>query len=109
MRISIIIILISSCLTVHANDGAFYASGGTLIPLKETSIQLKKEILTLTRSGQYMQVDIYFEFYNPSGPKELTVGFVTPPATGDVNDVEESHPHVFNFKVMLDNALLPFK
>lgn len=106
-------IIIALCILfiqqVHANDGVFYATGNTLIPLKETTIRLKKEILNLERRGDWMQVDIYFEFFNPGVEKELTVGFVTPPAEGDVNDEEAKHPFVKDFMVMAGDRLLPFK
>ena len=61
----------------RANDGVFYSTGNTLIPMKETTIRLKKEILNLERKGDWMQVDIYFEFFNPGVERELTVGFVS--------------------------------
>jgi hypothetical protein len=92
-----------------ANDGVFYATGNTLVPLKETTIRLKKEILNLERKGDWMQVDIYFEFFNPGPDKELTVGFVTPPADGDVTDDEAKHPQVKDFMVMADDRLLTYK
>lgn len=92
-----------------ANDGVFYATGNTLVPLKETTIRLKKEILNLERKGDWMQVDIYFEFYNPGPDKELTVGFVTPPAEGDVSEEEAKHPQVKDFMVMVNDGLLPYK
>lgn len=92
-----------------ANDGVFYATGNTLVPLKETTIRLKKEILNLERKGDWMQVDIYFEFFNPGPAKQLTVGFVTPPADGDVSEEEAKHPQVKNFMVMAGDKLLPFK
>jgi YARHG domain len=92
-----------------ANDGSFYAVGNTLIPLKETVIRLKKEILSLSYEGGFMRVNIYFEFFNPAAEKELTVGFVTPPAAGDVTDEEEAHPQVKDFFVQVNDRLLAYK
>jgi hypothetical protein len=109
MRKLIILLCIVSYYTVLANDGVFYATGNTLIPLKETTIRLKKEILNLERKGEWMQVDIYFEFFNPGAEKELTVGFVTPPAEGDVNEEEANHPFIKDFMVMAGDKLLPYK
>lgn len=94
---------------VSANDGVFYSTGNTLVPLKETTIRLKKEILNLERKGDWMQVDIYFEFFNPGVERELTVGFVTPPAVGDVPDEEAKHPFIKDFMVMVGDKLLPYK
>ena len=109
MRLFFIFFLIACFSAARANDGSFYATGNTLIPLKETTIQLKKEILSLERRGDWMQVDIYFEFFNPGPEKELTVGFVTPPASGDVTDEEAGHPQVKDFMVMTGDRILPFK
>lgn len=94
---------------IIANDGSFYAQGGTLLPLEETTIELRKEVLNLTQDGHWMQVDIFFEFYNPATEKELTVGFVTPPASGDVLQEEAEHPQVEGFQVMVNEALSSFK
>lgn len=105
-RFFLILLLYQSSL---ANDGVFYATGNTLIPLKETSIRLKKEILNLERKGEWMQVDIYFEFFNPGVERELTVGFVTPPADGDAGDEEAKHPQVKDFMVMVGDRLLWYK
>jgi len=93
----------------HADDGVFYATGNTLIPLKETTIRLKKEILNLERNDNWLQVDIYFEFFNPGDEKELTVGFVTPPAQGDITEEEAKHPQIEDFMVMAGDRLLPYK
>ncbi len=92
-----------------ANDSSFYATGSNLIPLQETSIELKKEVLSLTRKGKEMEVQVRFEFYNPNTPKTLTVGFVTPPAIGDVSPNEVEHPQVSDFQVMANDKLLTFK
>jgi len=109
MRLFFIFFLIACFSAARANDGSFYATGNTLIPLKETTIQLKKEILSLERRGDWMQVDIYFEFFNPGPEKELTVGFVTPPAEGDVTEEETGHPQVKDFMVMAGEQLLSYK
>ncbi len=109
MRKFIFILLVTFFQETKANDGVFYATGNTLVPLKETTIRLKKEILNLERKGDWVQVDIYFEFFNPGPEKELTVGFVTPPADGDVSEEEAKHPFVKDFMVMVDDRLLPYQ
>ena len=109
MKKLILFPLILCIVAVHANDGSFYSSGSTLLPLKETTIKIKKEILNLTEDGLFMQVDIYFEFYNPGPQKELTVGFVTPPADGDVREDEAAHPQIEDFMVMVNDSLLAYK
>jgi hypothetical protein len=109
MKKLLLLLLLFPFFNANANDGVFYATGNTLVPLKETTIRLKKEILNLERKGDWMQVDIYFEFFNPGPEKELTVGFVTPPAGGDVSDEEAKHPFVKDFMVMVEDQLLPYK
>lgn len=108
-KFTVFFILLTLTVSSFANDGSFYATGNTLIPLKETTIQMKKEILSLERRGDWMQVDIYFEFFNPGAEKELTVGFVTPPAYGDITEAEETHPQIKDFMVMAGNLILPYK
>jgi hypothetical protein len=105
----LVIFVFTICNVLLANDGSFYASGNTLIPLKETVIHLKKEILDLTYNGGFMQVNIYFEFMNPGEEKNLTVGFVTPPAAGDVRDDEIAHPQIKDFFVQVNSQLLEYK
>lgn len=108
-KFAVLFLLLILTVSCFANDGSFYATGNTLIPLKETTIQMKKEILSLERRGNWMQVDIYFEFFNPGPEKELTVGFVTPPASGDVTDEEAGHPQVRDFMVMTGDRIIPYK
>ena len=91
-----------------ANDGVFYAYGMTLRPKSDTKIELKKEILMLKKTGNYMRVYIYFEFYNPGNPITETVGFVTPPPSGDVSNDSTNHPQIFDFQVQLNDSLLPY-
>lgn len=103
----LLLALVSSWAT--ANDGVFYAAGNTLIPIKETLVELEKEILRLTRDGEYMIVDVDFTFNNPGGEKEVIVGFVTPPAAGDVDYELMAHPQVFDFVTKIDGESIPFK
>jgi hypothetical protein len=66
-------------LITNANDGSFCASGNQLIPIFETAISVKKEILTLKKiHDKYIEVTVYYEFFNPKEDKNITVGFVKP-------------------------------
>jgi len=95
---------------VFANDGSFYASGNNLIPLQETNISLQKELLCFTvRDFKFVQVDVNFEFFNPGAEKKLTVGFVTPPATGDVTEADMKHPSITDFMVVFNGVELEYK
>lgn len=94
---------------VGANDGVFYARGGTLIPLQETQVRMDKEVLKFfVKDFEYMDVEVNFDFYNPGKSKTVTVGFVTPPASGDV-DENKKHPRISSFTVNVNGANVPFK
>jgi hypothetical protein len=105
----LLLLLLSCCYASKANDGVFYAQGNTLFPIKETAVRLDKEILKLKRIGDYMAVDVYFEFFNPGPEKTVIVGFVTPPADGDVDDSTAQHPQIRQFTAVLNGQELPFK
>jgi len=84
----ILLFLILFTNKIIADDGVFFAQGDNLIPLEETNIELQKEILILDRQSgsnpkenRNLNVNIYFEFYNPNSEVEKFVGFVTPPAS----------------------------
>ena len=86
MRIvlSLFILLLSQCL--YANDGAFYASGNQLIPISETEISVQKEVLKIKKlDNKYIQVSVYYEFFNPGNAKEIIVGFEAMSPNGDVD------------------------
>lgn len=95
---------------IFANDGVFYAEGNTLMPMQETQVQLKKEILKFyVVDHNFAKVDVYFEFYNPSATKTVTVGFVTPPAEGDVTDEAAKTQFISNFTVNVNGKVVTYK
>lgn len=49
-KLTILLTLCVFTLLAFANDGVYYAAGNQLIPITETDIQVKKEILTLNRT-----------------------------------------------------------
>jgi hypothetical protein len=103
----VLLVLISD---LRADDGVFFAGGNTLVPLEETTIELKKEILILNKNSEYsINVGIYFEFFNPGVEVEKLVGFVTPPADGPLDESEKVHPHIMNFMVEVNNQPLEYK
>jgi hypothetical protein len=96
---------------LFANDGSFYASGNQLIPIVETDIAVKKEILTLKKiRDQFIEVTVYYEFYNPKDEKEITVGFEAMSPSGDVNGtpVNGQHPYMSDFTVQLNGEILKY-
>lgn len=93
-------------LAASANDGVFYAEGNTLVPAGESVVELRKEVLKLRRVGDDMEVAVDFTFFNPGPPKTELVGFVTPPADGDVTPEEQAHPQVSQFTVEVNGEAL---
>jgi hypothetical protein len=106
---TIILILINH--SVFANDGAFFAKGNQLIPINETTISVKKEILTLKKiRNQFIEVTVYYEFFNPNEDKKITVGFEAFSPSGDVDGTPKNghHPYMRDFTVELNNSILKY-
>ena len=96
--------------TLKANDAAFYMSGNTLVPIKETDISVAKEILTITvcRDHLYAKVDVYYEFFNPGKPKTLTMAFEADPPSGlgGMQNRDGKHPYIKDFTVTMNGVAL---
>ena len=98
--------------TAKANDGVFYASGNQLIPVTETDISVKKEVLTLNRVDRHIEVTVYYEFYNPTKGKDLIVGFEAPapyPCEEEYMKLFPEQPHMRNFKVVMNGEQLKYQ
>ena len=111
-RILILLFCCLSAIFTYANDGVFYASGNQLIPITETDISVKKEVLTINRVGKHLEVTVYYEFFNPVGEKELLVGFEAESSYNSILDPMEMfprHPHINNFKVMMNGEPLNYE
>lgn len=112
-KLSLLLLLVSSCFGLRANDGAFYAEGSHLIPITDTDISVKKEILTVTRItgpdflSSRFQVNVYYEFFNPGDAKDIVVGFEAPPS--DDYSEDDSNPSIHDFKVVMNGADLPYQ
>lgn len=107
----IFLILILSGNLASANDGAFFAKGNQLIPISETDISVKKEILTLKKvKNNYIEVTVYYEFFNPKEAKNLTVGFEAFSPEGDVEGAPKNgqHPYMSDFTVELNHQKLKY-
>lgn len=93
-----------------ANDGVFYVSGNQLIPMTENKITVKKEILNIKRiDGDNVEVNVYYEFYNPDESRNLVVGFEAAAPSGDVYDWNKTngHPFIYRFSVLMNGHYLP--
>jgi hypothetical protein len=107
----VMVLLILANAPAFANDGVFYAKGNQLIPMIETDISVRKEILTLKKvRNQFIEVTVYYEFFNPKVEKTITVGFEAFSPRGDVDGtpVKGHHPHMRDFTVAMNNSLLKY-
>lgn len=96
---------------ISANDGAFFASGNQLIPIFETDISVKKEVLKLKKiKNDFIEVSVYYEFFNPGKEKEITVGFEAMAPEGDVDGAPKNghHPYMDNFLVNMNGSDLKY-
>ena len=106
------IALLAMCQSAMANDGVYYVSGNHLIPLQETDITIKKEILTITLCDDgFASVDVQYEMVNNGSPKTVTMGFE---ASVPYNDGESfnkncTHPNIKDFSATMNGQLLPLK
>lgn len=94
-----------------ANDGAYKVSGNHLIPMYESDISVKKEILTIKKiSDNKATITVYYEFFNPKKSKELEVGFEAYSPMGDVSTrpVNGRHPYISRFTVNINGEVVPF-
>lgn len=95
-----------------ANDGAYYTSGNQLIPINETDISVKKEVLQIVRINENeVKIMVDYDFYNPTDTKELIVGFEAPSPSGDVNGYPKDgkHPYIRDFTVLMNGQYLHYK
>lgn len=107
-----VFILLQSTI-LFANDGAYFMSGNQLIPIKETSVQVRKEILSLKRvQNDFLEVTVDYTFFNPEkNSKTILVGFEAFSPSGDADFFPKNgqHPYMNDFTVNLNQKILPFE
>ncbi len=111
-KATILLIFCLSAICSYSNDGVFYAEGNQLIPITETDISIKKEVLTINRVGDHLEVTVYYEFFNPVDEKELLVGFeAKSPYNSGLDPIKlfPKHPHINNFKVVMNGEPLTYE
>jgi hypothetical protein len=114
-KLTILFALLLSIVGAKANDGVYYTSGNQLIPITETEISVKKEVLDITRQGQQIQVHVYYEFFNPGKEKTLLVGFEALPPSGVWDITEEDyktlteHPNIQGFTVTINGQRVNYQ
>ncbi|NOQ70438.1 MAG: YARHG domain-containing protein [Crocinitomix sp.] len=95
-----------------ANDGSFYSNGNQLIPIVESTISVKKEVLSIQRiENGYVRVTVSYIFDNPGVAKEILVGFEAPSPAGDVNGtpINRQHPYISNFSVVMNGLPIRYE
>ena len=107
-KIFVFTVCCMAALFAWGNDGVFYADGNHLIPISETDISVKKEILTINRNGDKIEVNVYYEFFNPSDEKEVLVGFEADAHGTDPRNSFPQHPAIGNFKVVMNGQTLDY-
>lgn len=105
------VITLFSCLflalSLHANDGVYYNSGGIFYPTDETRISMATEVLSFKIENLRAYVNVEFEFYNPDPEaRTLLVGFQVPSPSGDVSDSISNTCHISDFMVMQNDKIL---
>ncbi|MCQ2295690.1 MAG: DUF4424 domain-containing protein, partial [Bacteroidales bacterium] len=103
----------SLALKIWANDGTYYTSGNQLVPLQETNISVRKEVLTISiLNNGFAHVDVYYEFWNPSQQsRQLLMGFeADPPYNSDWKFHPDGvHPNIADFTVEMNGIQLAYK
>lgn len=111
----ILLLMLIPFIGAKANDGVYYTSGNQLIPITETEISVRKEILDITKRNDQIQVHVYYEFYNPGNEKTLLVGFEALPPGGVWETTEEeyrkltNHPNIHDFTVTINGGRLDYQ
>lgn len=104
-------LLLCMVVLLYANDSRFYVTGNQLIPMSETDIRVKKEILILKKTdARHMEVTVRYVFHNPGTVKRITVGFEALPPYETGQYVKNGrHPYIENFTVTLNQVRLPYE
>lgn len=106
-----ILLLLISVAAMQANDAAFYANGNHLIPIHESQVRVQKEVLKLKYVNGLVEVDVYYEFFNPGNAKDILVGFEAAPpypfSSADMTN-DHHHPNIFNFNVVMNGSNLSY-
>ena len=86
-------------------------AGNQLVPINETDISVKKEILYIKKTEEFAEVSVYYEFFNPKDEKEIIVGFEAGIPLGDAgfSPINGHHPYMFDFTVSLNGNFLPYQ
>lgn len=105
------VLLLGVMSQVQANDCTYYTKGNQLVPLQETDISVRREVLTISLMDNGMaRVDVQYEFWNPGPAKRLTMGFeADPPYNYDYKFYPDGrHPSISLFTVEMNGRQLEY-
>lgn len=98
---------------VCANDGVYYTRGNHLVPLQETDISIRREVLTISlMDNGYARVDVQYEFWNPGNDvKRVVMGFEADPPYNDNYKFypDGVHPNIRDFSVEMNGRMLAYR
>ena len=107
------LLLAMTALPAAANDGTYYTKGNQLVPLQETSIGIRREVLTISlMDNGYARVDVQYEFWNPEKKaRRLLMGFeADPPYNFDYKFYPDGrHPAISSFTVEMNGRTLAYR
>ncbi len=113
MKLSLISLLSLGFLTpALANDSSYFASGNHIIPLQETDISVKKEILSIKRiKDNKVSITVDYTFHNPGKEKTILMGFEADSPEGDANRSprDGEHRYIENFTVKINDQSIPHR
>ena len=115
MKNILIISFLCCSVFVYSNDGAFYMNGNQLIPVNETQVELRKEILTIKIERGNILIDVDYTFYNPGKSKTVLMGFEAPMPRGGADfiydgwEMTRNHPFLKKFIVEINGVRIPYK
>ena len=115
MKNILIISFLCCSILVYSNDGAFYMNGNQLIPVNETQVELRKEILTIKIERGNILIDVDYTFYNPGKSKTVLMGFEAPMPRGGADfiydgwEMTRKHPFLKKFIVEINGVRIPYK
>ena len=112
-RITLLLTSLLCCTASMANDAAYFTSGNQLIPIAETDISIRKEILTIgLQDDGLAAITVYYEFFNPgTTDKTILMGFEADPSYNDDYELhaDGKHPHILDFTVEMNGEKLSYQ
>lgn len=112
MRTRTLILAIIAAVAAVANDAVYYAQGSLLVPIRESDIEVKREVLSIGLSDDgFARVEVEYEFVNHSQAKTVEMGFeATRPHNTEVDvAIQAEHPYIEDFSVVMNGQRLDYR